>query len=229
MSVGTGIECINLKKAKYNRDMRLAKAAETSGASREVQDSHAAGRVNTAGIRNGAYGASHTRSADIPENRLTLKDVLDAVKDDIDTARNKHRIEKMREKAREPRYIIKKVEAKTAFPVSIIGYIVVFSVIAMFLVLGNSRINEANLYAGSLEKQINEAMHKYDMLTAEINSRNDAASVESYALDVLGLVKKTDVAKTYVSISGEDKVVVSGNEADLHIGGAVTMTLDSAN
>lgn len=27
MTVGTGIECINLKKAQYNRNMKLAKAS----------------------------------------------------------------------------------------------------------------------------------------------------------------------------------------------------------
>ena len=67
------------------------------------------------------------------------------------------------------------------------------------------------------------------MLTAEINSRNDAASVETYALDVLGLVRKTDVAKTYVSISGEDKVVVSGVQNNVSSGATITMTLDSGN
>ena len=97
----------------------------------------------------------------------------------------------------------------------------------MFLVLGNSRINEATLYSDSLEGQISAAINQCEMLTAEMNARNDAASVEDYALNVLGLVKKTDVAKTYVSISGEDKVVVSASGKQSGTEGFATMTLNA--
>lgn len=34
--------------------------------------------------------------------------------------------------------------------------------------------------------------------------------IEGYAENVLGMVKSTDVAKHYVSISGEDKIAVGG-------------------
>lgn len=223
MAVGTGIECINLKKAKYNRDMKLAKEAAASADTQHIfraDDTHIhSQRVNTA-----------SRYTDVPvDDGYTLRDIAGAVGKELAGAISTYRKNKQRERARAPKYITRKVKAKTAFPVSIIGYIVVFSVIAMFLVLGNSRINEATLYASSLENEINDAINKCEMLTAEVNSRNDAASVEDYALNVLGLVKKTDVAKTYVSISGEDKIVVGGRESAEKTAGYATMTLSAGN
>ena len=230
MTVGTGIECINLKKAKYNRDMRIAKAAaENAPAHTEYADASVACMPARNAV-NGTRNIHYTRTADIPaDDGITLKDVINEVKREINIAWHTHRKNKMRERARTPKYKTENVKAKTAFPIPVIAYIFVFSIIAALLVFGNSKINEATLYADSLETQINSAINKYEMLTAEINSRNDAASVETYALDVLGLVRKTDVAKTYVSISGEDKVVVSGVQNNVSSGATITMTLDSGN
>lgn len=234
MSVGTGIECINLKKAKYNRDMRIAAASAISHTEPVPTDVGRADRAvyhdtSRAGkIERTSYGR---RAAERPyeDDGYTFKDVCGAIGEELLGAFASYRKKKMRERANAPKYVTKKVKAKSAFPVSVIGYIVVFSVIAMFLVLGNSRLNEATLYADSLENSINEQMNKCEMLTAEVNARNDAAAVEDYAINVLGLVKKTDVAKTYVSISGEDKIVVSGTDVISGETGSATMTLDSGN
>ena len=212
MAVGTGIECINLKKAKYNRDMRIA--AASASAAEPVSEAPSSGAVHSSVHTSAPVKTVKRRASDIPaEDGYSFKDVAGAIGEELLGAFASYRRKKMRERARAPKYIAREVKAKTAFPVSVIGYIVVFSVIAMFLVLGNSRINEAALYASSLENEINEAINTCETLTAEINSRSDAAAVENYAVNVLGLVKNTDVAKTYISISGEDKIVVNGAAA----------------
>ena len=113
-----------------------------------------------------------------------------------------------RERSRRPRYIVRKAENIKPLPISVIGYMLVFAAIAAFLVLGNSRINEATLKADALKSEIALETERSYELSSAINQRKDMAYIEDYAENVLGMVKSTDVAKRYVSISGEDKIVV---------------------
>lgn len=222
MSVGTGIECINLKKAKYNRDMKRSvikefdktseyNAVPTEISSEKSRRSHIA-EAYPDGVADVGY---------------SFKDAILDILAELFKAFHTYRKKRATTRANTPKYVQKKVKTTAVFPVSVIGYIIVFSVIAMFLVLGNSKINEARLYGSSLENQIGAEINKCEMLSAEINAKNDGASVEDYAINVLGLVKKTDVAKTYVSISGEDKVVVKGVSGGTVDRAPVTMTLSS--
>lgn len=172
-----------------------------------------------------------TRPEALPsEDGVTFKDLLGALGEELLGAVAAYNRKKKKERANAPKYVTRTVKAKSAFPVTVIGYIIVFSVIAMFLVLGNSKINEAIIQGDNLQSMINEEMNRCDILSSQINSRNDAAAIENYAVNVLGLVKKTDVAKTYVSISGEDKVIVSANGNGNTLAGVMaTMTLASGN
>ncbi len=219
MTVGTGIECINLKKAKYNRDMKLMKATTVP-----AEDTYIERNVRSTQVK-------ATRPAALPsEEGTSLKELLKALAEEILSAAATYHRKKKKERANAPKYVTKTVKAKSAFPVTIIGYIIVFSVIAMFLVLGNSKINEAIIQGDNLQSMINEEMNRCDILNAQVSSRNDAAAIEDYAVNVLGLVKKTDVAKTYVRIAGEDKVVVSANSGSNPLTGVMaTMTLASGN
>lgn len=226
MTSGTGIECINLKKAKYIRDMKASQAAVVRKAPEASVARTSAVQKNTATVKKNApskaVGSTRTYN-----DGYTAGDIIGILLGEASRAFVASRKKAARERAYAPHYVTKKVKAK-AFPISTLGYIVVFSVIAMFLVLGNSKINEANLYAESLESQINENINQNELLTSRLNMRNDAAMIEDYAINTLGLVRKTDVAKKYVSISGEDKVVVSGTDnAGTPAGGSVTMTLSS--
>ena len=216
MAVGTGVECINLKKAKYNRDMKLAKA-ETVPAE------------DTYTVRKTRYAQKRV-SAPAYEDESSFKELLKALAEELISKVAAFHRKKKKERANAPKYVTKTVKAKASFPVTIIGYMIVFSVIAMFLVLGNSKINEAIIQGDNLQSMINEEMNRCDILSAQVSSRNDAAAIEDYAVNVLGLVKKTDVAKTYVRISGEDKVIVSSNGSGNYLSGNMaTMTLASGN
>lgn len=216
MAVGTGVECINLKKAKYNRNMKLAEVSS----------------VPTEDIYTVRSERSLPKSSARPayDDGSSFKEILKALAEELLCAVAAYHRKKKKERANAPKYVSKTVKAKTAFPVTIIGYMIVFSVIAMFLVLGNSKINEAIIQGDNLQSMINEEMNRCDILSTQVSSRNDAAAIEDYAVNVLGLVKKTDVAKTYVSISGEDKVVVSSSGSGNFLNGAMaTMTLASGN
>lgn len=221
MTSNAGTEYINLKQAKYNRDIRTNK----SGVQAVVS------AVN-APVKNSAYKSSaggNTVSAPVNDG-YTAKDVIGLAAEELLRAAAARKKRVARERANAPKYVTKTVKAKQAFPISVIGYIVIFSVIAMFLVLGNSKINEATLRADNLKSEIASEMNRGEILNSYINQRNDAAYVEEYAINVLGMVKSTDVAKRYVSISGEDKVVVSSQSGNVsYADTGATLMLNSAD
>ena len=214
MTSNVGTEYINLKKAKYNRDMRAKSAggftpAIRSGASRKtsVQKPYA-GAVP----ENRVYAGSsvHKVSVSAPMGGTSAGELWGGISAEIGRAIAEKRRAAAREKASETKYVKKSVKAARPFPVSVIGYTVVFAAIAMFLVLGNSKINEATLRADSLKSAVAAEAERGEMLASALNQRKDAGYIEDYAENVLGMVKSTDVAKRYVSISGEDKIVVNG-------------------
>ena len=214
MNSNTGTEYINLKQAKYNRDMRTSTARIKTASAGVVTNNRS------------VYG----NSVSAPVNDgYSVKDTVGLLWEELLRTISKKRKEAARERANAPKYVAKKVKAKQTFPISVLGYIIIFSVIAMFLVFGNSQINEATLRADNLKSEIASEINRGEILNAYINQRNDAAYVEEYAVNVLGMVKSTDVAKRYVSISGEDKVVVSSHGNVSSIGTGATLTLNSAN
>ena len=150
-------------------------------------------------------------------------DLLTALGREIARARS----EKKRAKQNETVYRLKKVKSAKAFPVSIIGYIAVFTIIAGFLVLGNSRINEATLYADTLKSEISAQNDRAEVLNAALGKKNDAKFIEDYAVNVLGMVKSADVSRQYISISGEEKTVVSNKKTESQSVNNVALTLNA--
>ena len=216
MTSNIGVEYINLEKSKYNRDRRNAavpaapiRATLPAAASRNVSRRSGAGAsVNrahyaSAGAR---VGGSFTR----PEEKNVAGEILGGVAEEVGRAIAAKRRAAAREKSKRPLYKAKYVSAATPFPISMFGYIAVFVAIGMFLVLGNTKISEATLRADSLKSAIASEMARAEQLNSALNTRKDVEYIENYAENVLGMVKSTDVAKHYVSISGEDKVVVNG-------------------
>ncbi len=127
-------------------------------------------------------------------------------------------VRKKREaRIRDKRYFdftLRRTKTAKPFPVSLVGYIVVFSAIAMLLVRGNTLINEAGVRATELEGRLSREIERSVELDTALNTRSDAAFVEDYAVNVLGMVKSTDVVKKYISITGEDKIVTGTDRAN---------------
>lgn len=215
MTSNTGIEYINLKQAKYNRDRRMA-------------------QINAENVKAMQQTAQPGYAKSVPVNipvddGLTFKEITGAIKDVIAGKIAEKRKKAARERANSTKYVAKYVKSNKAFPVSVIGYIAVFSVIGIFLVMGNTRINDATLRANELKNEIASEVNMGEILSSSLNQRKDAAQVEEYAVNVLGLVKSTDVAKRYVSISGEDKIVVSGGNIVSGNTTDASIMLDSIN
>jgi hypothetical protein len=82
MATGTGFECINLKKAKYNRDMKLAGAASAAQVhtSEHLYNESRYAAERTVSYSNNARVRASSRYEDIPADEgYTLKDIADAV------------------------------------------------------------------------------------------------------------------------------------------------------
>ena len=227
MTSNVGTEYINLKQAKYNRTMSQRRDTAASPSLRP-QSSAARVQRSTSSVRKRASfanpaprAAAHSasagyartaRSTALPktgEGRYDdglLSDIADAVGKAIAAKRK----EKARARAGEAKYVKKSVKAATPLPISLIGYMVVFAAIAMFLVLGNTRINEATLRADALKSSLSAEKERAELLSSALSERKDIGYIEDYAENVLGMVKSTDVAKHYVRISGEDKIAVCG-------------------
>ena len=227
MTSNVGTEYINLKQAKYNRTMSQRRDTAASPSLRP-QSSAARVQRNTSSVRErtsfaspalraAAHSASAgyartARSTALPKTGTgryddgLLSDIADAVGKAIAAKRK----EKARARAGEAKYVKKSVKAATPLPISLIGYMVVFAAIAMFLVLGNTRINEATLRADALKSSLSAEKERAELLSSALSERKDIGYIEDYAENVLGMVKSTDVAKHYVRISGEDKIAVCG-------------------
>ena len=129
MTSNIGTEYINLKQAKYNRDMR----AKSSGVNK-VYSSNVQKSINVSAATNESVSA--------PVNAGTnVKDVIGMAAEELIRIAAEKRKKAARARANEPKYVTKTVKETKAFPISVLGYIIVFSAIAMFLVLGNSKIN----------------------------------------------------------------------------------------
>jgi cell division protein FtsL len=130
-----------------------------------------------------------------------------------------------RERANAP-IIVKKRVKSGPFPVSFVFYTLVMTVMLMFVVYGNSVVNEISYEISGLESEIAATKQENADLTIELDRKYDLKYIENVAINELGLVKSTDVVKHYVSISGGDKVVVSEQEAK-KTAGRFDATLDS--
>lgn len=225
MTSNIGMEYINLKKAQYNREKKQQRAvAAAQPKASAVQKTAAPARASSVRMTSSApyaakhrpaYAATHTRvkASTVAGRGSAVGDtgsLWGDIASDIGATLARKSREAAKARACETKYVKKSVKAAKPFPITAIGYTVVFAAIAMYLVLGNSKINEATLRANSLKSAIAVEAERAEKLSGALNQRKDIGYIEDYAENVLGMVKSTDVAKHYVSVSGEDKISVRG-------------------
>ncbi len=116
--------------------------------------------------------------------------------------------ERARERANAP-IIVRNKGKRKPFPVSFVFYSIVLSLVFVFLVYNYSLINSMSYENERIEAEISALSDKNEQLALQLDKRNDLAFIEEYAVNELGMVKSTDVAKQYVSLSGSDNVVVT--------------------
>lgn len=114
----------------------------------------------------------------------------------------------LREKTGAP-VIVKKRVKSSPFPVSFIFYTVIMMLMLMFIIYNNSVVNEISYDISEVKKEMALEEQKNEKLSIELEKKYDLKEIERIAENELGLVKSTEVATHYVSVSEGDKVVVS--------------------
>lgn len=134
---------------------------------------------------------------------------------------NKRR--KLRERANAPIVVKKKVKS-SPFPISFIFYTFVITITLMYVIYNYSVINDISYEMTTLESKISQQLVEKEALSVALDKKNDLSYIEQVATNQLGMVKSTDIVKRYVSISSDDKVVVSHENTERAYLG---VTLDS--
>lgn len=129
-----------------------------------------------------------------------------------------------RERAEAPVVVKRRVKA-SPFPVRFVFYALIATVMLMFIVYTNSVVNEISYDIGDLEAKIAQTKAENEKLSIEIDRKYDLKYIENVATTELGLVKSTNVVKHYVSISGDNDVVVAKEKPAVTAG--LGATLDS--
>lgn len=115
-----------------------------------------------------------------------------------------------RERAEAPVVVKKHIKA-SPFPVRFVFYALIATIMLMFIVYTNSVVNEISYDIGDLETKIAATKAENEKLSIELDRKYDLKYIEEVATTKLGLVKSTEVVKHYVSISGDNDVVIAND------------------
>ncbi len=96
---------------------------------------------------------------------------------------------------------------KSPFPLSAIFMTLILGMVLAFVVHSSVRINEANSALSDLQAGIALQNAELRALELEIETKNDLRVIEDIAVNQLGMTKKDNINKEYISLSEEDSVV----------------------
>ena len=100
--------------------------------------------------------------------------------------------------------------AKTArFPIAFFATAAVVTLLFIMLIGAYSQLSEALAEKESLENSINACLSTKDELEMRISEKLSLDEIENIAVNRLGMVKAEGANVGYISIAGEDKVVIS--------------------
>ena len=105
---------------------------------------------------------------------------------------------------------------KTAIPVSVkkaLCFVAVCVSLVVVLLVMNTKCDTLISEISTVENQIEIAKAENVRLNAELSSINSTDKIESYAENVLGMVKAENYQISYIDLSGEDEIVISGDKS----------------
>ena len=117
------------------------------------------------------------------------------------------------EKWKESRTHIIITERKYNFPLSIIFIALAISVLVMLIITASVRISEVTTENSALRSTYNSLVSEQSELRTKLESRDDLRVVEEKAKNELGMVKKDQVPKYYLTIRNEDKIEIVEEKA----------------
>ncbi len=97
---------------------------------------------------------------------------------------------------------------KTRFPIGAIMLVLVLCMVLAFVVHSSVRINEANSQLSELQAGIALQNAELRALEIELESKNDLRVIEDIAVNELGMIKKENIDKEYITLSEQDNVLL---------------------
>ena len=159
--------------------------------SQPIGSRDAAGRINNRGASNktGQRTAPRTKAVG---GEVSIRDGA-AVKKKIKSVVNIHTIT---------------TEKKYAFPMSIVIVALCFTVLVMSTVTTLVKVSEITTENSALQSQYNSLLSEENELRLLLETRDDLRVVEAMAKDELGMVKKDQVERYYLTVHKEDRIEI---------------------
>ncbi|MBQ7399416.1 MAG: septum formation initiator family protein [Clostridia bacterium] len=179
---------------------------------------------NTRMYENRNIKGAHSQYNNVRRQNVSVSDMAYVAVEKLGDAVAARNRRVARERAEAP-VVVKKRVKSAPFPVRFVFYALIATVMLMFIVYTNSVVNEISYDIGDLKTKISETRAENEKLSIELDKKYDLKYIEEVATKELGLVKSTEVVKHYVSISGNDDVVIANETgaASTNLG----VTLDS--
>lgn len=112
-------------------------------------------------------------------------------------------------KVRTLRLIKSKRQAKTVAPIKVILIVLAFLVVTVLMILSRVMIMELNAQISEKHQEITILDSEYVRLSAELEASTSMKSLESSAIDELGLTKIDGSQVEYMNLAGNDKIEVA--------------------
>ena len=113
----------------------------------------------------------------------------------------------------------KNYRKKTSFPIGAVFMTLIFGMVLAFVVHSSVRINEANSALSDLQSDIALQNVELRALELELETKYDVREIEDIAVNRLGMTKKENINKEYISLGEGDEVVVAEVEQSAAAGG----------
>ena len=108
----------------------------------------------------------------------------------------------------------KSYRKRSPFPLGAVFMTLVLGMVLAFVVHSSVRINEANSALSDLQAGIALQNAELRALELELETKNDLRLIEDIAVNQLGMTKKDNITKQYITLCEEDSVVLELNEEE---------------
>ncbi|MBO5218266.1 MAG: hypothetical protein J6C52_02470, partial [Clostridia bacterium] len=99
-------------------------------------------------------------------------------------------------------------EKKYAFPLAIVLIALCFTILILAIVTTSVQIGEITSVNASLRRQYNSLVSEENELRLQLETRDDLRIVENMAKTELGMVKKDEVERYYLTVRKEDRIEI---------------------
>lgn len=113
-----------------------------------------------------------------------------------------------RHAVRRPRYINVKKEKKSPFPVAVVLFLAVITVLFIFIMMNYAEIDKYNSTVTDLQNQVAQLQEEQKKLDIRLENKDNRTNFEKYASEELGMVKSDSLNKYIITLNPEDKTEI---------------------